>query len=1084
MEKPQDGGSSSSSSAGRKSFASIWTTKSTASDPADAPRPARSEDTVPQGRSERTNGRAESHSATPRKRNFKCLLDPQISSPADRGSAKAKYRFDGVTVGCPSDSLPRLATNLEQQDTDTGAIEVNDPRDGREYARRLSRNRKKLRSELRICPATSRLVAKLGPVAATAIVVSNLSLLSTSSEIGGFFRSYGSIGQLDLRVNPSTGASLGICRILFRKPGEGADVAARAARQAQSKCDQQKFGGRLIKVQLDEDGTLCEDLAQAAIAQQAKEEEARRRAIQPLPVGPSRSRGRDDGPEAESRSDSTPRDGRVNGSTAASIETAGDTGRDGARERSRRNSPGADRSAPGPAARRTTRLARTEVAERLGDRAYLFLDREDLPFSRCSPVELERHFAGRGIYEIFTDDNGFYITFNDEYLADRCQRKLDRSTYMGYRLRLEYHRAKRRSSTTKTSAAPPSAPKADAGPQKEAGSAFKRTFKPVDVVATASNQIVRELQEAFLRDLKSRVIGPTLLEFLDPTRFAASRADAPHVLAGNGQVSSPLDRSVTGAAQSTGERKLVDVIGRFKKKSTNAKTAEVKVKAVRRMNGRLDHQALYGDSSDESDADEQRSSDRRSERMSSVAPSITSEKPEATNGHRILPRNVREEVATEVKKEPAPDSSVEYITAPLPLPQKRKRDLDASSDVSSLVSDIATNSRPDSKSSRGGRRREVDFSSSEDSSEDAPPVVAAPLPPKKPAAAKKKKAVKPKVEPIIDVKPVPPRDADEEMPDVAADAEVKEAEAEDDLEDQLVDTCPVDEADVVLDLQGIQGTIQDDEDLDLLREILRDVESTQQIGNLDLWAWQHKATRSKLDDDEATSRAETPTTYNRTNSTGSARTQGLYKIPDIEKSFYLPNRNRAVVSESTGASALSSSRMNRANNRRAAAGIEAQRATLETQSDMLRFSALKSRKKNLKFARSAIHDWGLYALEPIERGDMVIEYVGEIIRQRVADHREKRYERQGIGSSYLFRVDEDTVIDATKCGNVARFINHSCDPSCTAKIISVNGQKKIVIYSSRDIGVGEEITYDYKFPLEDVKIPCLCGSAICRKYLN
>ena len=43
--------------------------------------------------------------------------------------------------------------------------------------------------------------------------------------------------------------------------------------------------------------------------------------------------------------------------------------------------------------------------------------------------------------------------------------------------------------------------------------------------------------------------------------------------------------------------------------------------------------------------------------------------------------------------------------------------------------------------------------------------------------------------------------------------------------------------------------------------------------------------------------------------------------------------------------------------------------------------------------------------------------------------REKQYEDQGMGSSYLFRVDQDTIIDATKCGNLARFINHSCNVS-------------------------------------------------------
>lgn len=54
--------------------------------------------------------------------------------------------------------------------------------------------------------------------------------------------------------------------------------------------------------------------------------------------------------------------------------------------------------------------------------------------------------------------------------------------------------------------------------------------------------------------------------------------------------------------------------------------------------------------------------------------------------------------------------------------------------------------------------------------------------------------------------------------------------------------------------------------------------------------------------------------------------------------------------------------------------------------------------------------------------------------QMVADNREKRYAQQGIGSSYLFRVDHDTIIDATKCGNLARFINHCCTVSKCCRI--------------------------------------------------
>lgn len=180
-----------------------------------------------------------------------------------------------------------------------------------------------------------------------------------------------------------------------------------------------------------------------------------------------------------------------------------------------------------------------------------------------------------------------------------------------------------------------------------------------------------------------------------------------------------------------------------------------------------------------------------------------------------------------------------------------------------------------------------------------------------------------------------------------------------------------------------------------------------------------------------------------------------------------------------------SSRVNRALNRRFAAEVSAQLGGADL--EILSLNALTKRKKPVSFARSLIHNWGLYANEPIAAKEMIIEYVGEMIRQQVAEHREKSYLKLGIGSSYLFRIDENTVIDATKKGGIARFINHCCDPSCTAKIIKVEGKKRIVIYALRDIDANEELTYDYKFERESndtERIPCLCGAATCKGYLN
>lgn len=56
---------------------------------------------------------------------------------------------------------------------------------------------------------------------------------------------------------------------------------------------------------------------------------------------------------------------------------------------------------------------------------------------------------------------------------------------------------------------------------------------------------------------------------------------------------------------------------------------------------------------------------------------------------------------------------------------------------------------------------------------------------------------------------------------------------------------------------------------------------------------------------------------------------------------------------------------------------------------------------------------------------------------------------------YMFRIDEHTVCDATKLGNVARYINASCSPNCYTQIITANVNKRIVIYAKKHIQRGE-----------------------------
>uniref|UniRef100_S4RAT0 Histone-lysine N-methyltransferase 2C n=1 Tax=Petromyzon marinus TaxID=7757 RepID=S4RAT0_PETMA len=142
-------------------------------------------------------------------------------------------------------------------------------------------------------------------------------------------------------------------------------------------------------------------------------------------------------------------------------------------------------------------------------------------------------------------------------------------------------------------------------------------------------------------------------------------------------------------------------------------------------------------------------------------------------------------------------------------------------------------------------------------------------------------------------------------------------------------------------------------------------------------------------------------------------------------------------------------------------------------------------KINVYLARSRIQGLGLYASRDIEKHTMVIEYIGEIIRNEVANRHEKLYESTNRGV-YMFRLDSEHVIDATITGGPARYINHSCAPNCVAELVTFDRENKIIISSCRRIQKGEELTYDYLFDFEDDqnKIPCHCGAINCRKWMN
>jgi SET domain-containing protein len=135
----------------------------------------------------------------------------------------------------------------------------------------------------------------------------------------------------------------------------------------------------------------------------------------------------------------------------------------------------------------------------------------------------------------------------------------------------------------------------------------------------------------------------------------------------------------------------------------------------------------------------------------------------------------------------------------------------------------------------------------------------------------------------------------------------------------------------------------------------------------------------------------------------------------------------------------------------------------------------------LRIAPSLIDGHGVFALAAIPWHQRVIEYTGERISTAHALVRWKRIlARRGPKRTYFFRLDRHRTIDGAVGGNGAELINHSCSPNLRSKRI----RGRLFLFSRKNIRAGEELTYDYGFPRDALKVQCRCGSPRCRGTIN
>ena len=954
----------------------------------------------------------------------------------------------------------------------------------------------------------------VGPGPPTQIVITGFDTLTPVSHISTLFSSFGEIAEINNRTDPITGRFLGICSVKYRDTKSfrqgGSVLASSAAKRAYYEGKKElRIGTCRIRVELDRSGSVSDRMVARAVDSQKMEGKS------PLPPEGTDAKPdlRGDGPPPTApKGPSGRREPRAPHSLPLEgTDTKPDLKGDGPPPTAPKGPSGKSAMRPTPvppegpkaAMRPLSLIEETPILSQIKRDPYIFIAHCYVPVLSSTLPHLMRRLRPFRWKSIRCDKTGYYVIFENsrrgEQETERCYKMSHMGPLFTYIMNMEcqpygnpnYERS-------------PSPQRLVAEQRQKAAREMLEKEMELDVEEEKKERAIsldpcrevltlvfHQLQEKLLEDVKARIGAPALYDYLDPERHVDRRkklgiADPERkekhsspfrIDVNNRMTNRPFNASSLDVLTLPRIRKAQGLDRGDAVFRDERRRQPLRRKEVRPLYHRLKQLHRDYDSDDDMrtsvarDTDDQDSrnpslfdsdsddDDMLDSEFASVSGRIPehSEQPDGVGdaddlGTVDIQDGVREDSPNLLKRK--------RISGELDSHKRRKED-DKLFDID------------------GDQKVEEERSLAESLTED-PEHAKVEVPLDGYLESEKQGETE-------------QQDTDQEklaleFPSAEDSKALKRGPARTEVEwsvssDKPRPTVEDDEA-IVLDLDGWQNLVKDEEDLCFLKEVLLN-QSKSSVGHLAAWAWRQKEIKAlNLPGvkgpvhDVATIHG-----YYVPNSTGAARTEGRKRIFEAEKSKYLPHRIRvqkareereakaakddpnAVATEAAKAEeakniSKSTSRTTRVTNRRLAADINAQKQTLPVQSgegDVLRFNQLKKRKKPVRFARSVIHNWGLYAEENIAANDMIIEYVGEKVRQQVADMRERQYLKSGIGSSYLFRIDDTTVIDATKRGGIARFINHSCTPNCTAKIIRVEGSKRIVIYALRDIERGKQI---------------------------
>ncbi|CAD2088787.1 SET domain protein, putative [Plasmodium vinckei brucechwatti] len=146
----------------------------------------------------------------------------------------------------------------------------------------------------------------------------------------------------------------------------------------------------------------------------------------------------------------------------------------------------------------------------------------------------------------------------------------------------------------------------------------------------------------------------------------------------------------------------------------------------------------------------------------------------------------------------------------------------------------------------------------------------------------------------------------------------------------------------------------------------------------------------------------------------------------------------------------------------------------------------------VKVVKTVDVGWDIVACSHIKANSLIMHYVGEITTRKEMISREHEYDKKGYFNYFIETAEVDETyaddwkipcIDALFISNVARFLNHSCEPN--VNVITIwrgDSYPSVGIFSSRDISPNEPLKYHYGINYKNIK--CMCRSKKCKGYIG